>query len=92
MTNNQGLLAAEIVELYDLRWQIELFFKELKSTLGFHQYGFANFAAVESWVECCLITYLYLEWYRAKKLNRRGLSKKRSGGGVLSVRMVYVRQ
>ena len=76
LTNNQGLLAAEIVELYDLRWQIELFFKELKSTLGFHQYGFANFAAVESWVECCLITYLYLEWYRAKKLNRRGLSKK----------------
>ncbi len=75
MTNNLKLSAAEIVELYDLRWQIELFFKELKSTLGFHQYGFENFSAVESWVECCLITYLYLEWYRAKQLSRRGLSK-----------------
>ena len=53
-----------------------MFFKELKSTLGFHQYGFVDFAAVESWVECCLITYLYLEWYRAKQLLRRGLSKK----------------
>ena len=76
MTNNLKLSRAEIVELYDLRWQIELFFKELKSTLGFHQYGFLDFAAVESWVECCLITYLYLEWYRAKQLSRRGLSKK----------------
>lgn len=76
MTNNLKLSMAEIVELYDLRWQIELFFKELKSTLGFHQYGFADFAAVESWVECCLITYLYLEWYRAKRLSRRGLSKE----------------
>ena len=76
MTNNLKFSAAEIVELYDLRWQIELFFKELKSTLGFHQYGFVDFAAVESWVECCLITYLYLEWYRAKQLSRRGLSKK----------------
>jgi len=26
-------------------------------------------------VECCLITYLYLEWYCAKKLARRDLSK-----------------
>jgi len=76
MTNNLKFSTAEIVELYDLRWQIELFFKELKSTLGFHQYGFVDFAAVESWVECCLITYLYLEWYRAKQLTRRGRSKK----------------
>ena len=75
MTNNLALSMAEIVELYDLRWQIELFFKELKSTLGFHQYSFVDFSAVETWVECCLITYLYLEWYRAKQLSRRGLSK-----------------
>lgn len=76
MTNNLRLSTAEIVELYDLRWQIELFFKELKSTLGFHQYRFLDFAAVESWAECCLITYLYLEWYRAKQLSRRGLSRE----------------
>ncbi len=76
MTNNLKLSVAEIVELYDLRWQIELFFKELKSTLGFHQYRFVDFSAAESWAECCLITYLYLEWYRAKRLLRRGLSKK----------------
>ncbi len=76
MTNNLTWSTAEIVELYDLRWQIELFFKELKSTLGFHQYSFVDFAAVETWAECCLITYLYLEWYRAKQLSCRRLSKE----------------
>ena len=38
-----------------MRWQIELFFKELKSTLGFHQYQFQEFAPVEGWVELALI-------------------------------------
>lgn len=76
LTNDLTLSAAEIVELYDLRWQIELFFKELKSTLGFHQYRFLNFEAVESWVESCLITFVYLESYRAKHLASRKLSKK----------------
>ena len=76
MSNDLTLSAAEIVELYDLRWQIELFFKELKSTLGFHQYRFRKFEKVERWVELCLITFLYLEWYRAEKLARRGLSEK----------------
>ena len=42
MTNSLTLSRAEIVELYDLRWQIELFFKEPKSTLGLGHYGFRN--------------------------------------------------
>jgi hypothetical protein len=76
MTNDLTLSAAQIVELYDLRWQIELFFKELKSTLGFDQYRFQKFGKVERWVDLCLITVLYLEWYRAEKLARRDLSEK----------------
>ena len=76
MTNDLTLTVAEIIELYDLRWQIELFFKELKSTLGFHQYCFRKFQKVERWVELCLITFIYLEWYRAQKLARRDLSQK----------------
>jgi len=73
MTNDLSLSAAMIVELYDLRWQIELFFKELKSTLGFHQYHFQQFAKVERWVELCLVAFVYLEWHRAEKLARRSL-------------------
>ncbi|MEM6474337.1 MAG: transposase, partial [Planctomycetota bacterium] len=35
LTNATSLSVTEVLELYSLRWQIELLFKELKSTLGF---------------------------------------------------------
>lgn len=76
MTRDARLSVHDVVELYSLRWQIELFFRELKSTLGFHQYQFRRFGRVEGWVELALATYGYLEWYRATQLKRRGLSDK----------------
>jgi hypothetical protein len=74
MTNDLHRTAAAVVDLYALRWQIELFFKELKSTLGLHQYRFRSFRKVEAWVQACLIAFVYLEWYRARQLRRRDLS------------------
>ncbi len=93
MSNGVGLSAAEVVELYALRWQVELFFKELKSTLGFDQYRFRRFAAVEGWVQACLVAFCYLEWYRAQQLGRRDVPDKekqwwrwqRSHGAALRV-------
>jgi hypothetical protein len=76
MTDDLTLPLAMIVELYDLRWQIELFFKELKSTLGFHHDRFRKFAQVETWVTLALTTFLYLEWHRAGQLRRRNLTAK----------------
>ncbi|MCI0356514.1 MAG: transposase, partial [Acidobacteria bacterium] len=73
MTNDLSWTARQIVEIYGLRWQIELYFKEIKSTLGFHQYRFREFERVEGWVEMLLVTVLYLEWYRARHLRRRDL-------------------
>ena len=94
MSNATGLRAAEVVELYDRRWQIELFFKELKSTLGFGRYRFRSFAKVEAWAQVCLVSFVYLEWRRARALRRRQLSKaqrrfwesQRSYGGCQAVR------
>ncbi len=74
MTNDLRLSVRDVVELYGLRWQIELFFKELKSTLGFHQYQLQKFEAVEGWLELALVAFLYLEWYRRQQLSRRGLN------------------
>lgn len=76
MTNALHLKAAEIVELYSLRWQIELFFKELKSTLGFDQYRFERFEAVEAWVNVAITAVLYLESHRARQLARRDLPRQ----------------
>jgi len=76
MTNALHLSARDVVELYCVRWQIELFFKELKSILGIHQYKFKRFEAVEGWMEVVLITFVYLEWTRAKKLADKRVKKK----------------
>lgn len=76
MTNDRRLPVRDVIELYSLRWQIELFFKELKSTLGFHQYQFQRFEPVEGWMELALTAFLYLEHYRAQQLRRRDLSEE----------------
>jgi len=74
MTNATHLSAREVIELYALRWQIELFFKELKSTLGFSQYRFQCFRAVKAWAEAAILTVLFLELLRADRLHDRRLS------------------
>jgi hypothetical protein len=76
MTNALDLSTSEIIELYSLRWQIELFFKELKSTLGFDQYRFERFDAVVAWVNVAITTVLYLEWQRARQLTRHGVDRQ----------------
>jgi hypothetical protein len=74
MTNATELSVSEVIELYCLRWQVELFFKELKSTLGFSQYSFERFEAVQAWVELAITTVLFLETERAKRLADRRIS------------------
>jgi hypothetical protein len=75
MTNATCLSMREVIDLYSLRWQIELFFKEIKSTLGFNQYSFKRFEAVLGWVELTISTVLFLEYQRACKMADRRLTK-----------------
>ncbi len=77
MTNALDLSVSEVIEMYSLRWRIELFFKELKSTLGFAQYSFEKFPAVEAWARIAITTVLFLEHERAKRLCDRRLSQER---------------
>jgi hypothetical protein len=76
MTNDESLSLQDVIELYQLRWQIELFFKELKSTLGLDRYRFRKFVQVETWVKLVLAAFIYLEWVRARQLRKRSLSAK----------------
>lgn len=77
LTNATRLSLRDVIELYSLRWQIELFFKELKSTLGFGQYSFIDFRAVEAWVKLAITTVLYLEYERIVHIQDRRLSEER---------------
>jgi hypothetical protein len=70
LTNDPQLSAEQVVAIYALRWQIELFFKELKSFLGLHHYRFRRFRRVEAWVNACLIAFIYLEWIRCDRIRR----------------------
>lgn len=76
MTNATGLSVTEVIEMYSLRWQIELFFKELKSTFGFAQYSFEKFPAVEAWANIAITAVLFLEQERAKRMRDRRLKKE----------------
>lgn len=76
LTNAKGISLAEVLELYSLRWQIELFFKELKSTLGFGHYSFKRFEAVQGWTEAAITTFLYLEYERARRIVDRALAEE----------------
>jgi len=77
LTNNCQFTAKQIVELYELRWEIELYFKELKSHLHFTEYSFEDFQASEHWVDIVLITFLFLE-YRRLQLLRGSLSPEKA--------------
>lgn len=64
ISNAVQATAEEILGWYALRWQIELFFKELKSELGMCQYKLGPFRRVTGWVNLSVLAFCYLEWYR----------------------------
>lgn len=59
----------DLIRWYSLRWQIELFFKEMKSYLGLCGYklGTGPFARAANWVRLSVVAFCYLEWYRYTK-------------------------
>jgi hypothetical protein len=76
MTNDESLSVQDVIELYQLGWQIELFIKEPRSTPGLDRYRFREFERVETWVKLVLATFIDLEWVRARQLRKRSLTAK----------------
>jgi len=62
----------QVVEWYELRWQVELFFRELKSRLQLEGYVFQKFTSVERYLDLLLMGFLFLEWQRLQELQRDG--------------------
>jgi hypothetical protein len=67
LTNQLHWDAERVVSAYATRWQIELFFKEMKSDLGLGNYRVRDFTEVEGWVQACGVAFCYLEWYRLQR-------------------------
>ncbi|MEM7179338.1 MAG: transposase [Spirochaetota bacterium] len=68
--------AEEIVEFYALRWQVEIFFRELKSELGLGDYSGQDFKSYERYIDFLLISYLFLEYYRRVKIEHENSRKE----------------
>jgi hypothetical protein len=71
VTNDPSLKPERIIELYELRWQIELFFRELKGGLGLGDYQGTSFEAFERHTDLCLLAFLSQEWRRIQALRGR---------------------
>lgn len=65
-TNRVDWSVQKVVAAYAVRWQIEQFFKEMKSDLGLSRYRLRSFKEIEGWVQVCCIAFVYLEWYRLR--------------------------
>jgi hypothetical protein len=90
LTNRSDWDAKRVVAAYAVRWQIEQFFKEMKSDLGMSHYRVRDFREVEGWVQVCGIAFVYLEWYRllgrAQSERKEWWFRQRTRGLALQVR------
>ena len=80
VTNNLKMSAAKVVEYYELRWQIEVLFRELKGQLGLQDYQGTKFGSYERYITLTLLGYLVLEYQRWRGLRGQAAGPEPRGG------------
>lgn len=80
VTNDLRLSARQVIEYYELRWQVEVFFRELKGQLGLQDYQGAQFSSYERYVTLALLGYLTLEYQRLRGLQGEVAGPMPQGG------------
>jgi Transposase DDE domain len=73
---DSSVTARQVVEWYEIRWQIELFFRELKSRMQFGCYVLKKFEAVERYLDLLLMGFLLLENERFQALRAGGREQR----------------
>lgn len=63
---------SQVIQWYEVRWQVELFFRELKSRMQFECYVLMQFQAVERYLDLLLMGLLFLEQQRLRDMQRDG--------------------
>jgi Transposase DDE domain len=78
--------ARQVVEWYEVRWQIELFFRELKSRMQLGGYVLHRFDAVERYLDLVLMGMLLLEHERLREFREVGPPDQRGGEAHVQAR------
>lgn len=68
--------AREVIQWYEVRWQVELFFREIKSRLQLGGYVLMKFEAVERYVDFLLMGFLLLEHRRLTDMKKTPPSER----------------
>jgi Transposase DDE domain len=92
VTNNLRLTARQVVEYYELRWQIEVFFRELKGQLGLQDYQGTQFASYERYLSLVLLGYMVLEYQRLRGLRGEAKREEPQGGWETARTAVLLQQ
>jgi len=78
--------ARQVIEWYELRWQIEIFFRELKSRMQLGCYVLMSFQAVERYLDLLLMGFLLLEQQRLRDMQGVGPPSERGGESWVQAR------
>jgi hypothetical protein len=92
VTNDLRLSPRKVVEYYELRWQIEVFFRELKGQLGLQDYQGTRFASYERYVTLALLGYMVLEYQRLRGLKGQAKAEEPKGGWATARTAVLIRE
>jgi len=79
-------LRAKVVEFYEMRWRVEVFFRELKSDLGLEDYQGCDFGAFERHVDLTMLSFMCLEDMRREEMARTRSPVKRRESARLRTR------
>lgn len=74
--------AKKVVEWYELRWQIEIFFRELKSRMQLGCYVLMKFEAVERYLDLLLMGFILLEKQRLTEIESKGAGLPEQGDPI----------
>ena len=75
VTNETGLEARKIMTVYEKRWNIEVLFKELRSSLGLCDYQVLSRNAIERHLHLCCMAHLLLTHHAIKDAGAQAKEK-----------------
>jgi hypothetical protein len=78
LTNNHAFGATTVAAMYKQRWQVELFFKQIKQNLKIKSFVGTSENAVKTQIYCALIAILLMNRLKAVSDSRRQACKQKS--------------